>query len=409
MTEAMRSEADPRPPCVLLTTGDAWASLLGMVRSLGARGVPLHAVGLGVGLDLLRASRHGCETHSLPYAQDSTRDADRLVAWWRGRREPASPMLVPMSDRACTLVAEARGRIDGTFRVCAAEPTTVLDFLDKRRAHEVARSVGLTVPESVFVSSLEEIDDAARRLPFPVILKPTWWRVEGARPFKTVLCESASRLLHEGGRLLRSGAHLTIQEYVPGGDGDVEVYLFYRSADGSRTYDCTGRKIRQVPAGAGIMASGRTEWLPDVVETSREFLRRIDYRGLGGIEFKRKGSRRYFIEMSVRPEGFHPLAIRSGIDLPWIAYADVALGRPVSAGARQTDAFWLDELPYLGLLLRTRERRELAWEALRLLNRSGPVLGVFSSEDPLPGLFWLAARLRRVVSRRLAGARPPSG
>jgi predicted ATP-grasp superfamily ATP-dependent carboligase len=384
---------------VLVTTGMAWGSLLGVLRSLGARGITVHAVGLGARLDLLRRSRYRCETASLPYDADSARTAERLTAWWRTTRESERPVMIPMSDRAATCVAEAREILEATFDICAASPDVVQTFLDKRRAHQVAARCGLCVPRSGFASTLDDLDRLAAEIPFPIILKPTWWREEGSVAFKTVRCDDRGALVEAASRLIDAGATLAAQEFVPGGDADIEIYMFYRSRDGAAIRDCTGRKLRQVPAGAGIMASGRTEWLPEVAEMSRSFLDAIDYRGLGGIEYKRHDGRRYFIEMSVRPEGFHPLAIRAGVDLPWCAYSDIALGRVPAVAEPQRDAYWLDELPYVALLRKRWRHDPLLREAASLFSRPGPLLGVFSSEDPLPGLAWSLDLLRGVVAR----------
>lgn len=387
------------PPCVLLA-GDALGSVLGMMRSLGQRGVKIHVFAPPDASQIYAKSRYCTTSIPLPFASDEGVVRELATSWVQKELAGIRPVLFPMNDRMSTYVAQGRIHWDEWFDVVAPRSDLILTLLDKARADELARRVGLNVPRSGFVQLRHELASIVEDLTCPIIIKPTWWLRQGREPFKTKLFANKDELLRLGGELLDGGAVLAVQEYVPGGDESVEVFMFYRSRDGQSLMGCTGRKIRQMPPGAGVMASGQAVLLPDVVESSRTFLETIDYRGLGGIEYKRLDDRIYFIEASVRPEGFHPLAIQAGIDLPWYAYMDAVDGRtPSGVEVRQRGAYWLDGGSYLELWQETGRTFQLCWEAARLLASFRVRPAIWSLRDPLPSI----EHGRRFLARKIRG------
>ena len=82
-----------------------------------------------------------------------------------------------------------------------------------------------------------------------------------------------------------------------------------------------GVKTLQSPPGNGIMAIGETQENPELMRICRDFLSRIDYKGIGGLEFKYFNGKYYFIEMSIRIDGFISIS-DSFLPLSLIAYED---------------------------------------------------------------------------------------
>ncbi len=250
---------------------------------------------------------------------------------------------------------------------------------------------------------------AIEELSLPVIAKPTSWQALGKAELKAQRLDGAAELREQCAKYMNLGASLILQEYIPGGDDAVEVMMFYRSRTGQQTWATTGRKLRQNPLGSGIMAFGRAEPLDHILRDGLRFLNAIDYRGLGGLEFKRSGGRSYFIEASVRLDGFHPLAIQAGMDLPWLAYADTVNMADTwlpSPSARQQPAFWLDERAWLESMSGCSEKWKPLTEVVRSLVSSRLRLGVLSATDPGPAIWHIGASLCR-KARSLFGASEP--
>jgi D-aspartate ligase len=168
-------------------------------------------------------------------------------------------------------------------------------------------------------------------------------------------------------------------------------------------HGCTGRKLRQLPPNAGIMAAGEAVWLPDVAVTSESFLKAIDYRGLGGIEYKRHEGTPYFIEMSVRPEGFLSLAVDAGVDLPWYAYLDTALDRMPREPVRQAvQTRYVAIDGYVGILRSGGPRLPYLLELGRVVLGGKVRFAIWRLNDLGPWLRSLAGLCRSAV-RKITG------
>jgi D-aspartate ligase len=400
----MSSSDSSLRPCVLV--GGAWGGVYGFLRSLGPRGVPVYVVAFDQEDADIYAASHYARGVCVADPDTSGSDLCRQISKWVARHHGAErPVLIPLNDQSSTVVAESRETFDEAFDVILAGRDLVMDMLDKTRANDVAEANGLTLPKSEFVNSAEELDAAMASLRMPVIVKPTWWREKGETTFKAEIRYDRDEALADARELVADGAKLIIQEYIPGDDRAIQVYMFYRSFDGSRTFGCTGVKWRQMPLGAGIMASGEARRSARVEEACLRFLERSDYRGLGGIEFKYHEGCDYFIEMSVRPEGFHALAIQAGVDTPWLAYQDVALGVLPAETPRQRPAFFVDDLAYFRLCMRYWRHRRVWTELVSLLLSGNVWRSLWTGQDIGPALRAvqnLGGRAFRKIGRKFA-------
>ncbi|MHC4083914.1 MAG: carboxylate--amine ligase [Planctomycetota bacterium] len=393
-------------PCVILAEG-AIGSIVWMMRSIGSRGVPIYVlVTTKDGKDKQYASIYGMSRYchlasTIGLIGDGARWGNHLLEWVRGQEFSAKPLLLPLTDMTCTLTMEHRSLLAEEFDIAMPNNEVLLNMLDKTKANRLAQECGLEVPLAGNAGCRDELAKLAEEMNLPVIVKPTWWRQRGTRTFKAERCDTKQQLLTVGNGLIDHGATILIQEYIPGGDDTVEVYMFYRSRDGRTIQGCSGRKIRQIPPGAGSMASGQAVLLPHIVEMSDAFLEKIDYRGLGGIEYKRYNNRSYFIEMSVRPEGFHMLSIKAGVDLPWLAYSDMALGEINRERISQKEAYYITTCAYASLLRRYRKKLPVFREMVKLFFTGKTQFNLWCGRDPFPWIAQTVNLSKEVLTRIL--------
>ena len=391
LTKAGRSDLKGLvlPPCVLLTRS-AWGGTLEAIRRLGSRGVPVYVFVLDKDSTPYEKSRYCAGTYRLNSA-DASSLSQALSAWCKTRDFPQKPLLIPMIDIWATYVADNRSSLENDFTIGAAHPDTVLSLLEKGKATPLAASCGLDVPQSSTVRTQADLQATAAVMQYPVIAKPVWWREKGQAHFKTMLFQTPQSVVDGLAPMLDGLTSVLIQEYVRGTDQDIETFMFYRDRRG-RVWGCTGRKLRQCPPNAGIMACGHAIDLPQLRHSCTMFLDRIDYRGLGGVEFKRLGSKLYYIETSVRPEGFHALSRKAGLDLVWIAYCDYCLGGLSEEPYGQHEAFYLD---WSAFKTSYGRKRIISWmlELVRMLAKRPLKIAVFEWADPAPSLYLLGRRM----------------
>jgi len=383
------------PPCVLLARS-AWGGTLEAIRSLGSRGVPVYVFVLGRDPTPYGKSRYCREAYRVDDT-GGTSVSRALTDWCRARRFTHKPLLIPMTDIWATFVAEKRSSLENDFIIGAPHPDTALKLLDKGQAGLLAATCGLDVPRSAVVKNQADLDTTSTRMTYPVIAKPLWWREKGKLDFKTMSFDSPEALLAGLAPMLNGPASVLVQEYVPGCDTDIETFMFYRDRR-RMTWGCTSRKLRQSPPNAGIMASGHALDLPQLRRLSTMFLDKIDYQGLGGIEFKRRGSKLYYIETSARPEAFHGLSRRAGLDLIWLAYCDYCLGGLVEEPYSQLEAFYLDWTAFRASYGRDNIT---AWAmaSARMLAKRPLKIAVFEWADLAPSLYLIRRRMRERCRR----------
>ncbi|GAB6059686.1 hypothetical protein JCM31598_28030 [Desulfonatronum parangueonense] len=356
---------------------------MAIMRSLHQHGVSVFIAGVDTDIRPLAVSRYCTSSKNIYKAATAASTFDSIKHWWETFKIPDKPILFFNDDVVATWVAQEDDHLQKWSKPCSMHPKLALSMLSKDQADIIARKNGLLVPQSKVICSLEDMSLAADELSFPVLLKPSVWSKKGKFLFKTQILKDRTIFLENTRRYIDGQTMLIAQEYIPGDDDTVEFCLFYRSKDGQNIYSCTGRKIRQYPIGNGVMASGVTEEIKDLEELSALFLSNIDARGIGGIEFKRHQDKLYFIEMSIRPEMFHPIAISAGVDLVWAAYADL-IGLKNGAKQKQTrKVSYINEVHYLLILFKERKIKLVFRDLLRIF-RLPVVFSMLNLHDPVP-------------------------
>jgi D-aspartate ligase len=389
----------PRRLCVVVAgLARNYGSVLGFCRSLAPRGVPVHVVVPNWDGAVLSRSRYCKEAVTIAF-EDAPRFCRLLAEWISRRGFEQAPVLFPTSDATASSLVECREVFDGVALPVAPSMEAASAMQDKMQADGLARQAGLDIPLSAFASTRADLEDLADRMVYPAIGKPTSWKTKGTKSFKTMGFAGREELLSKGGEAIDAGCTLAVQQFIPGGDETVEVSMFYRDLAGQKLSICTGIKLRQSPPGAGVMAIGKAVHLPHVEQATRALVEAVDFRGMGGVEFKRHEGRSYFIEMSTRSEGFHPLAIRAGVDLPWIAYCDVSGLDAGPACKARRKAYWLDEMGCLGLP-RSQGVGRTVIDVGKVLFSPSLRCGIWSVRDPGPFVKLIGQLAGKVISRR---------
>jgi len=367
-------------PAVLIVTGQAWGSYLAVLKSLGRKGVPVHVLSWGVDQGVLRRSRYYFHGREFPVGSSEAMVRDMLT-YGDNAFQSEKPALFYCTDKDAMFVARNKSALEDRYTVLMGDADTCLAMMAKDTAQEVVEQHGLTVPGTWDISSRDDVEALLEKCEFPLMLKPTMWETTGGVPIKADKILSPEVLRETACRVLAGGGRLVAQEFIEGGDECVEFFLFYRSADGRRMSFCTGRKLRQFPPGAGVMALGVTDEIEDLRVAGTAFVEGIGFVGLGGLEFKRNNGKLYFIEMSVRSEMFHKIAMDAGVDLPWAAYAD-ASGLEWEADQKQrNNVFYLNEFQFAVLLW--KDFRQTVRDLLQC--RKGSMhFCLLTTDDPMP-------------------------
>ena len=391
--QPIKHEDNQQPACVLLA-GTAWSSGIDVLRALGEKGISVYVLLVNCSNSIVRHSRYCKEAVEI-----QATNADELLretrSWYQGKGFSDFPLLMPLTDFTAIMVAQKLIDYEKQYRVCSPTPQLVESMVEKNCAGVIAQKHGLRLPRSLWigsVDSLTEVVNTVRGWCFPLLVKPVSVTKRGAKTFKTKIYTEVDQFAGEIRDYLGNDAEFYVQEYVPGGDEAVVTYIFYRDSKGI-VHGCTGRKIRQTPPGAGYMASGCSELLPTIKNISDSFLEKINFKGIGDLEYKLYNGNIYYIELNLRASGILALSRKAGINLSMIAYNDLALGKQIPAKV-QGLAYYLSTDAYILNFLRSKAKWGVLWEYISILWKPNMRLNLFSWRDPLPIFYWIIFRLK---------------
>ena len=227
-------------------------------------------------------------------------------------------MLIPVTEISSQLILMYRHRFSDCI-IPYADLITVTALANKRNLVDLARKIGIPVPETI---SLKE-GQAALDLPinqFPVVLKPELSRVWLGNQWLNTsvhIVHNANelKLLVNQHRYLRDFP-VMVQEYIPGSGAG----LFTIFDHGKAVAYFTHRRLREKPPSGGVsVLSQSVELNTELVNYSQKLLEMVNWHGVAMVEYRiATDGTPYLMEVNTRFWGSLQLAIDSGVDFPML-------------------------------------------------------------------------------------------
>lgn len=313
-------------------------------------------------------------------------------------------VLLPGSDAALVAISRHRDRLQRTVRIGLPEPEAVERSLSKISLAEAAADLGWPTPETFVCDDPADAIDVARRLGYPVVLKPHRSVFEhGGRVYHhgSVVAEDQASLIRY---LPELGSPFLLQRPVDG-----PLISFGGVVAGGRLLSYAVSRYRRTwpPAAGSVSYSDTIAASPKLAQFALELVEGIGWQGVFELEFlERSNGDLLPIDFNPRVYGSLALAGEAGAPLA-VAWCDWLVGSEPSTGVapegyryRWDDA----DLRHLVWLLRNRRFRP----ALSLIRpRRRTVHAHLWATDPLP----MAARAALMVKHGIQGtssAKAPS-
>ncbi len=363
---------------------------LGVVRSLARSRIPTHVMSTSRNCPTAW-SRHATFVRARSLQGEELIDALLALA----ERLHDRPVLILTQDASVHTVSAQRARLEHYYRVEMPTPEVVEALSDKLAFDALAAREGFAVPRSCAIRTRDDLEKLNLLQP-PVIIKPAdKGRVNAGTADRAVRAETLEHARALVQEMLNQVPAVIVQEWIEGPDSEIFFTFFCARSDGTPAAFFSGRKLQSTPPGVGSTAIciPAPEFADALERETRRFLKSVQYRGLGSLEFKRdvRNGRFLMVEPTVgRTDWQEEIAALSGVNLPVLAYW-IALGvEPPSEPTvpmRRIPAWRADfqfKLP-IGFQ-----------ENLRLVDAH------FRWDDPLPGVYYYLHHqgLRR-ISRRL--------
>lgn len=376
----------PRRP-VLIIDGHGRGDI-GVIRSLGLAGIPVHLLTSAPGGPAAASRWVRRQSHAPPWSAPAALvEHARAYARDLGER----PVMMFTGDRCLRLFIENREAFEEVVDHDVAPTQVVETCLDKVRFAHVATELELPVPDTVAPASLAELEGALPGLTFPVFVKPADRASWAGLPRGTVYTVKGTQV-DTGEDLLRlyrilvdHDAHAVVVQSLVHGPASNHISVHaYRSADGQVRASFSARKPRVWPAHAGVACIVTSTRIPEVLRLATEALERLEYTGFAIVQFKQTGQDQYrLLEINCRFSTWTEMPTRAGVNFPAISYAEITGGAtpPVSI---EEGLSWWDARRDLSTFRAYRSSgEETVWSYLRSL-ASVRAFAYFAFDDPKP-------------------------
>lgn len=360
---------------------------LGIVRSLGRRQIPVYVFCIKGHQNLASLSRYCTDTIEVDVFDGETmsRSLCQLASELKEK-----PVLFFDNDKMMIELSAYSDTLETHYHMTCPLGTAIA-VTDKIFQMNSAIEAGLDVPKTWYPKTWDELEHIDLTKGHRVIAKPSpaFYPPEKL-PFKIIVGQDVFELRRLLEEKVSMPDGIIVQDYIEGGDDDVYVAICYRSEKNNFNSALSARKLRQSPAGAGVMAIGQAVDSEIVRDMSMKLISHINYSGIVSTEFKYspEDNRYYFIEFNPRPGQFHSIGRKSGYELPYIAYLDHT-NPEILKGFRQDNHKnhkWIYTRIYINTLVNS-ERHEKLLDFFRLFSGKKE-WAVFSVDDIRP---WIRA------------------
>jgi len=358
---------------------------LGVVRSLGRRGIPVWVLnddhvlaGWSRFCQRVAGWPMATEEAQVAFLLELARDND-LDGW----------TIFPAGEEPAALVARNRSALAERYRLSILSSWETLEHAyDKRLTYRLAAKLGVDHPLTRYPRDRAEV--AAFDGPFPAILKPAIrptldrFTMDKAWPVMD-LASLVAR--YDEACSVSDAAAIMIQEVIPGG-GETQFSYAALCRAGEPIASVTARRTRQWPMDFG-RASTFVETIdaPDVEETARRVLLALAFDGIVEIEFKRdpRDGALKLLDINPRVWGWHTLGRRAGVDFPYLLWRTVH-GEPVTPVRGRSGVGWVRALTDVPVAIAAIRDGRLSPAAYVRSLRAPIEFAVLAADDPLPAL-----------------------
>lgn len=371
------------------------------MRSLGRAGIPVIGVDWNIH-EPGRFSRFGVFERS----PSPSENPQALLEWFiqKGRQNSVSDILLPATDAYTAFISRNRDALTPYF-LFALPPAHIMDALMDKFLHvRLAEEMGEKTPFTVLIDENSDFLKASRQLRYPAYIKARhthlWKQVY---PHKGFQVNTPEEFVFICDQIIRNNLTAVAQDIIDAPVTNHYEVNFYRSVQAGHPILAVlqVRKIRQYPPGLGCGSLVETFENPTVVERALRFAEKIDFQGIGNIEYiyDEDSHEYYLVELNARLWQQNAQADYCGMNFPLIAYRDLQGETQSALLQTRPGVKWLDLISDYRSFRELRETRDLGTLAWLKSLKGVKVIATFAWDDWKPALYVLMDGLKYIWSR----------
>lgn len=298
---------------VLVTDGSKRESVA-IVRSLGKKGIEV---------TVEEDSRICCSFFSkyvknrVIYPNPDRKPLSFMQSIYELVKKDKHDVIFPVDDPTTILFSKHKDKLSKYTKVPVANYETIMKGRDKAQTIKIAMENEIPCPKTYFVEN-GNIEKIENEIEFPIVIKPR--ESSGARGIIYVNSLS-EEFIREYKRVKNQYGPVLIQEYIPhSGDHYSVCALFNHDSELRASF--VYKELRQYPNTGGPATFAVSVEKPDVVRYAIKLLKAIDWYGVAHMDFMidERDKKPKLLEVNPRFWSSLELAIRSGVDFPYLLY-----------------------------------------------------------------------------------------
>ena len=297
--------------------------------------------------------------------------------------------IIPISTKTSIPIAMHRDLFKNVSILIPDHST--LSLADNKRALlEFAKEISIPIPTTLHSGT--PFSKIKNEIGLPFVVKP----IQGSGAKGVYYVKNESDFAHAKSKI--KNTQYLIQEYIKGPGYGFSALL----AENSKVIaQFTHKRIREYPVTGGISTFCESVKNEKMEKYGLKLLKKLKWQGLAMVEFKldEKDGIPKLMEINPRFWGSMPLAIKSGVDFPYLLYK-AAIGSqvprikkyPIGVKLRFTS---IDILSCIHLL---KKNKDFSMLKNIVMSYANPKVkeGLISLSDPLPSIVHLIDRFQRI-------------
>jgi len=289
------------------------------VRSLGSRGLRVAALETTEGLPAPAFSSRWCQEKLVcPAIEGSQAYLNYLE---QVIDSTAARVLITSSDGTIALIRQHRAQLEQRVHIALAKEPALSIAINKGQTLDIASQLGIGIPRTVTIGSVQEVTAALREIGLPAVVKPVESWLPGTQRGIRVISQlvttpdEARRAVEQ---LTVSGGRVLFQQFLSGRRESLS--FFYAKGEMFARFAFLGKRTNPPLGGVYVLRQAIT--LPaDSGAQAERLVRAIDLEGYSQVEFRRDSAGTpYLMEINPRLNLGIEIAVRSGVDFPYLLY-----------------------------------------------------------------------------------------
>ncbi|WP_028575401.1 hypothetical protein [Desulfonatronovibrio hydrogenovorans] len=306
----------------VMVIGMSTPMALQVVRSLGSNGISVYGVSSSR-MDIANFSRH-LHKHLMISSNNIYQNIDIILSYVKKYR---IKFIIALGEVQICALNEHRSLFEKYSKFLFPEDSKMQIVLDKKKTIDLARSLGLDVPQTTLIKDKGDME-SLYSFPLPFIVKPVFRSYNSSEKRKNDFRIKYFTSYITAAEFLQKYVELEypclVQEHCQGEETCVAFLRYQKKIVAHCQFNFAG--LSEIPGIPSIKESVETDGY--LYDYGKKMLDALDWEGVALFDFIRRdsGSSYILLEINGRFWGSTTLCSRAGVDFPYLLYRTVGLG-----------------------------------------------------------------------------------